>query len=145
MRWNFFTIGKPALPFTRLGIEEYSKRLSRISPTIHHLRVPNASEESRILLEKSEGMYRVALDERGDHITTEALAQKLSKWELSGTKSIAFLIGGANGHSEELRTQCDWVWSLSKLTLQHEFAFLLLLEQIYRADSILRGHPYHRK
>ena len=100
--------------------------------------------ESETLLARSEGMLRVALDERGDQIPSRALAQKLAQWELQRTKAVAFLIGGADGHTDALRRAADWRWSLSPLTLQHELALLVLLEQLYRARCINAGTPYHR-
>ncbi len=100
--------------------------------------------ESAALLERSNGYFRIVMDERGEHLTSRALAGRLSQWEQSRTKGIALLIGGADGHTEALRAQSDWLWSLSKLTLQHELALVVVLEQIYRAYSIKAGLPYHR-
>lgn len=101
-------------------------------------------QESAALLARSEGMFRVVLDERGAAITSRALAKRISDWELRGVKGIAFLIGGADGHTDELRQRADWLWSLTPLTLQHELALVVLAEQLYRARSILAGLPYHR-
>jgi 23S rRNA (pseudouridine1915-N3)-methyltransferase len=72
------------------------------------------------------------------------LAAKLAAWEQRSVKEAAVIIGGADGHTEELRASADWLWSLSKLTLQHELALLICLEQIYRACTIKAGLPYHR-
>jgi 23S rRNA (pseudouridine1915-N3)-methyltransferase len=72
------------------------------------------------------------------------LAEKVKIWETTTRGTLAVLIGGADGHSPLLREKADWLWSLSPLTLQHEMAALLTLEQIYRAYSINRGLPYHR-
>jgi 23S rRNA (pseudouridine1915-N3)-methyltransferase len=63
---------------------------------------------------------------------------------MRGVKNIALLIGGADGHADELKNAADWTWSLGKLTLQHELALVVLLEQIYRAFTIKAGQPYHR-
>jgi 23S rRNA (pseudouridine1915-N3)-methyltransferase len=85
------------------------------------------------------------LDERGQQVSSRALASRVSTWEQSGSiKGIAILIGGASGHTEALREHADWLWSLSSLTLQHEMALLLVLEQMYRAYTIKAGTPYHR-
>jgi 23S rRNA (pseudouridine1915-N3)-methyltransferase len=59
-------------------------------------------------------------------------------------KSVALLIGGADGHGPELRSRADWVWSLGRLTFQHELALVLVVEQLYRAYAIKGGLPYHR-
>jgi 23S rRNA (pseudouridine1915-N3)-methyltransferase len=97
------------------------------------------------LFERSEGLLRVVLDERGEELTSRDLAGRISAWEQQpGVKGVALLIGGADGHTPELRAAADWRWSLSRLTLQHEMALLLVLEQIYRAYSIKAGTPYHR-
>ncbi|MEI7929247.1 MAG: 23S rRNA (pseudouridine(1915)-N(3))-methyltransferase RlmH, partial [Verrucomicrobiales bacterium] len=98
------------------------------------------------LLEKSEGMFRIAMDERGERLTTAELAKRFGQLELRGEiKSAAFLIGASDGHSDELRAKADLQLSLSSLTLQHELALLVLLEQLYRVASMKAGSPYHRE
>jgi 23S rRNA (pseudouridine1915-N3)-methyltransferase len=145
MRWNLFAIGKPKLDFARLGVEEYAARLKPFaSVRLEYLKAANRDDESRVLLAKSEGMFRIALDERGGHITSRDLAKKIDAWEQRGPRDFALLIGGADGHSAELREASDWTWSLSKLTLQHELALVVMLEQLYRAYTIKAGTPYHR-
>ena len=89
-------------------------------------------------------MYRVALDERGEQCSSRELAERVGRWEQDRVKSIALLIGGADGHSQALRDQADWRWSLGRLTFQHELALVMVLEQIYRAYAIKAGLPYHR-
>ena len=89
-------------------------------------------------------MWRVVLDERGNEISSRDLAKKIEAWEQRGPRDFALLIGGADGHSEPLRKAADWTWSLSKLTLQHELALVVTLEQLYRAYTIKAGLPYHR-
>jgi 23S rRNA (pseudouridine1915-N3)-methyltransferase len=111
---------------------------------IEYLKAANREDESRVLLERSEGMLRVVLDERGDHVTSRELAKKIDGWEQRGPRDFAILIGGADGHTDELRKVAGWTWSLSKLTLQHELALVVTLEQIYRAYTIKGGLPYHR-
>ena len=145
MRLYVLTIGKPRLAYAKSGIEEYVARLSlRGGVEIVSLKSGTREQESEALLARSEGMFRVALDERGDQIPSRAFAQKLAQWELQRTKSVAFLIGGADGHTDALRRAVDWRWALSPLTLQHELALLVLLEQLYRARCINAGTPYHR-
>ncbi len=101
------------------------------------------SEGERILAAVPEGCAITALDERGTAITTMDLARRLARWRQSG-RNIAFLIGGADGLSENVKKCSDAVWSLSPLTLPHGLARVLLAEQLYRAASILHNHPYHR-
>jgi len=144
MRWHIFAIGKPRLEFARLGIDEYAARLKPFVPVeVHFIKAP-ASGESAALMERSKGMFRVVMDEGGALCTSRDLAHKIDAWELSGPRDFALIIGGADGHAEELRKSAGWLWSLSKLTLQHELAMVVALEQLYRAYTIKAGLPYHR-
>ena len=145
MHWRILAIGKPKLGFARAGIEEYASRLRPFVPVqIDYLKASTREAESALLLERSEGLFRIVLDERGAEVTSRALADKVSSWELSRAKGVALLIGGADGHTPELRASAGWLWSLSKLTLQHELALVVMLEQVYRAYTIKGGLPYHR-
>lgn len=146
MQIRVIVAGKPALAYAKAGVEEYLKRLSRGGN--HELVVikpGNPEEVSARLLDRSQGCYRVALDERGECLTTRGFAGKLESLEMRGdVKTVAFLIGAADGHTEALRNQCDLVITLSPFTLQHELALLVLLEQLYRVASLKSGSPYHR-
>ena len=145
MRWHLFVIGKPKLDFAKLGVEEYAARLKPFaSVEIECLKAGSREKESRALLDRSEGMFRVVLDEHGVEIGSRALAQRISEWEMTAKRDVALLIGGADGHTAEVRQAAGWVWSLSQLTLQHELALVVLLEQLYRAYTIKAGTPYHR-
>lgn len=85
------------------------------------------------------------MDERGEVLVTSGWAEKLAAIEMRGDiKAVSFLIGASDGHTAELRRRCDAVWSLSSLTLQHELALVVLLEQLYRVATLRRGEPYHR-
>ncbi len=146
MHWHVFAIGKPKLGFARDGVAEYAKRLRPLAPvTIEYLKPAAGEEESAALLRRCEGMLRVALDERGEQLTSRDVAARIGQWEQDRVKSVALLLGGAEGHSAELRAQADYVWSLSRLTFQHELALVLVLEQLYRAYTIKSGLPYHRE
>lgn len=145
MNTIILTIGKPKLAYAKAGVDEYLSRMGQWGGVRwEQVKSGTREQESAALLARSEGMLRVVLDERGEGITSRALAQRLSQWELRSVKGIAFLIGGADGHTDELRRRADWIWSLTKLTLQHELALVVLCEQLYRARSILAGLPYHR-
>ena len=87
--------------------------------------------------------YRVVLDERGRDSSTRELASRLEKWQMEG-RDVAFIIGGADGLHESVAREADWVWSLSRLTLPHALVRVVVAEQLYRAHSILKNHPYHR-
>lgn len=146
MQIRIIVAGKPALAYAKVGVEEYLKRLSRTGG--HELIVIKAGSREDVsarLLERSEGCYRIALDERGAQLTTRKLAEKLAALEMRGdVKAVAFLIGAADGHTPELRELCDFTLTLSLFTLQHELALLVLLEQLYRVASLKSGSPYHR-
>ncbi len=146
MQIRIIVAGKPALAYARAGMDEYLKRLTRTGG--HELVVVKAGsrdEVSERLLERSRGCFRIAMDERGECLTTRKFSERLGQLESRGdVKTVAFLIGAADGHNESLREACDLVLTLSPFTLQHELATLVLLEQLYRVASLRGGSPYHR-
>lgn len=146
MQIRLIIAGKPALAYAKAGVDEYLKRLARSGG--HELVVIKAGSREDVsarLLDRSQGCFRVALDERGENLTTRRFAEKLDSLEMRGdVKTVAFLIGAADGHTAELRDRCDLVLTLSPFTLQHELALLVLLEQLYRVASLKSGSPYHR-
>lgn len=109
------------------------------------LKAGDPDKVSATLLEHSEGDFRIALDERGEALTTQAWRERLDALEMRGEiKRVSFLIGAADGHTDTLRREADAVWQLSRLTLQHELALVVLLEQLYRVSTLKQGGPYHR-
>ncbi len=146
MQIRLIVAGKPALAYAKAGVEEYLKRLARTGTReLTVIKAGTRDEVSARLLERSQGCYRIALDERGECLTTRKFAEKLEALEMRGdVKTVAFLIGAADGHTEELREKCDLVLTLSPFTLQHELALLVLMEQLYRVASLKSGSPYHR-
>lgn len=86
----------------------------------------------------------VALDRRGKVVDSEAFAQRLARWRDDGVADVAFLIGGADGHGEPLLQKASLVLSFGAMTWPHLLARAMLAEQIYRAQQLLAGHPYHR-
>jgi 23S rRNA (pseudouridine1915-N3)-methyltransferase len=91
------------------------------------------------------GSTLVVLDAAGKAVTSGAFAERLRRWRDEGAARIAFLIGGAEGHDPESLAAADFVLSLGALTWPHLLARVMLIEQIYRAQQILAGHPYHRE
>ncbi len=87
----------------------------------------------------------IVLDERGENLKSLELADKIKNWQLNGCSEICFLIGGADGHLESTRTKADLILSFGKLTLPHMLMRAVLSEQIYRLQTIISGHPYHRE
>lgn len=90
------------------------------------------------------GAVNVLLDPKGSEWTSEQLANELRNWRDNGTKEATFIVGGPNGVSEDLLKKADKRWSLSRLTLTHEMARVVLLEQLYRAYTIIHGLPYQK-
>ena len=146
MKWQIWTIGKPKLTYARLGVEEYLKRVEGFANfELHHLKNSDTTRESTQLLEHTVDTFRIVLDERGELVTSRLLSLHMGNWEQQSIKTVSLIIGGADGHTAELRSKADWLWSLSTLTLQHEMALVFVLEQIYRAYTIRKGLPYHRE
>lgn len=146
MRYRIIVAGKPSLAYAKSAVEEYLKRLLRHgSYEITTIKAGDSENVSERLLVASAGCYRIALDERGEIPTTRELASHIGSLELSGEiGTIAFLIGAADGHTSNLREACEMILSLSKLTMQHELALVVLMEQLYRLATIRTGSPYHR-
>ncbi len=86
----------------------------------------------------------VVLDERGDTLSSREFANKLRTWQNNGSDTVAFLIGGADGHGKSVKESADLTLSFGRMTLPHFLMRVVLSEQIYRAQTILDGHPYHR-
>lgn len=131
--------------------EEYVKRLPwtiqlrefEVKQNLPDLKLKE--KESQLLLEAIDAHSKViALDERGKNLSSEEFAQLLGKWQEQGDSKVAFLIGGAPGHSDAVRQRADLLLSFGKLTWPHKMVRPMLAEQLYRAYTILTGHPYHR-
>jgi 23S rRNA (pseudouridine1915-N3)-methyltransferase len=104
---------------------------------------PAMEDEGRRLLAAAEGCAIVCLDVRGKAVDTPGLARKLAGWLQSG-RDVALLVGGPDGLAPGCLAAADWRWSLSPLTLPHGLVRVLVAEQLYRAWTLLAGHPYHR-
>lgn len=105
---------------------------------------PKSSPAERRLAEKLGGSVKTLLDPRGRELTSEEFAQWLGQEAVRGTRELAFLVGGPDGFSPAFRVKADMLLALSRMTLTHEWARVLLLEQIYRGFTMLRGFPYAR-
>ena len=102
-----------------------------------------AAEAKRVIAALPAAALRIALDERGEELRTAQFAPRLRDW-LSSSGQVAFLIGGADGLDGAIQRSCALRLRLSAFTLPHALAQVLLCEQLYRAASLLTGHPYHR-
>lgn len=100
--------------------------------------------EARMIVDAiAPGMRRVILDERGCPSTSRELAERIGRWQRDG-RDIAMIIGGADGLDPAFKSTADESLSLSAMTLPHGLARVVLIEQLYRASSVMKGHPYHR-
>lgn len=137
------------------GFEEYRRRLpAQMALELHE--VPAGQRKARsdaaaarrlegdqLLRRADRADLVLALDEQGRQWNTAELAEALRRWQLE-TPRVALLVGGPDGLDERCRQRADRLWSLSTLTLPHALVRVLIAEQIYRAWTILKGHPYHR-
>jgi len=126
-------------------IDEYIKR-SGWEVTIKEHDNASQEEEAKFLLSSiPAGAKAVVLDERGENMKSLELAAKAEKWMLDGCSEICFLIGGADGHLPSTRERADLLLSFGPLTLPHMLMRAVLAEQIYRIQTIINHHPYHRE
>lgn len=140
-------------------INDYSARIRAIGRPlgvtnfeIRELEAPKGlsgakrQERESALLDQSASpsAKRVILDERGQNIASEAFARQIARWRDDGVGEIVFMIGGADGHDRSLAAKADLVIAFGKATFPHMLVRAMLVEQIYRAMTILAGHPYHR-
>lgn len=104
-------------------------------------------EDEALFLQASipAGAKIIILDERGENLKSLELAKKIEDWQINGTSEICFLIGGADGHLQSTRDRADLLLSFGKLTLPHMLMRAVLSEQIYRMQTIIKHHPYHRE
>lgn len=155
MNVELLAIGKTKTRFVSEGMDEYLKRLKRLLP-FNLTEIPdvkNASKlsheeqkeaEGAILLGKiNPGDHLVLLDERGKEYTSRGYAEKLQQLMATGKKKLVMVIGGPYGFSKDMYDRADELLSLSKMTFNHEMVRLFIIEQTYRAMTILKGQPYH--
>ena len=146
MKINIIAIGKCKKNSPEYAIiEEYSKRSSwQIS--IKEKDNSNQADEAEFLTSSiKNGAKVIVLDERGQNMKSTELAGIVENWQLNGTSEICFLIGGADGHLQSTRDKADLILSFGKLTLPHMLMRAVLSEQIYRIQTIIAKHPYHRE
>jgi 23S rRNA (pseudouridine1915-N3)-methyltransferase len=154
MRIRVIGEGKTKDAHLRALAADYEKRIAHfVDIAIEETRPARArgpraqdalSADEKRLLEKLRGSTKVFLDERGREWTSRELAEWLGDQALRGARDVAFLVGGPEGFSDAFRKEADQLLALSRMTLTRDWARVLLLEQIYRGFTILRGYPYPR-
>ncbi|GAA0781455.1 23S rRNA (pseudouridine(1915)-N(3))-methyltransferase RlmH [Hathewaya limosa] len=159
MNITLITVGKIKEKFLKDAIAEYSKRLSKYCK-VNIVEVPdektpdNASEKEELAIKEKEGdlilkyikdnMYVVALDLKGENLTSPEFAEFIRKLGVKGESNITFVIGGSLGISEKVLKRANYKLCFSKMTFPHQLFRVMLLEQIYRGFRIIKGEPYHK-
>jgi 23S rRNA (pseudouridine1915-N3)-methyltransferase len=155
MRLRVVALGQRMPPWVDAGWDDYARRMPPEFPVDLAALKPEprdrgksvaqilAAEALRIATACRNASV-VALDERGERWTTRALSDKLSRWRIEA-RDVTFVIGSADGLAESVKRDAAATFSLSALTLPHGLVRIILVEQLYRAVSLLSGHPYHRE
>lgn len=155
MRISLVAVGTKMPAWVQTGFKEYQQRINGdLSLVLHEIapvkRTKSTSEErirheegQRILSAIPDSALTIALDVTGRQYSTEQLSEQIQQWMLGG-RNVALIVGGPDGLSAECLQRSEQRWSLSALTFPHPLVRVVLAEQIYRAWSILKGHPYHR-
>ena len=152
MKLNVLAVGNKMPDWIESGFMEYRKRMPKeLSIELIEIKQVKDKSRERSLLAEYERIekvlpvtsYVIAMDEQGKQLSTQDFATSLVTWMNLG-RDIAFIIGGADGLHPVIKQKADQVLSLSKMTLPHGLVRVLLAEQLYRAATILKQHPYHR-
>jgi 23S rRNA (pseudouridine1915-N3)-methyltransferase len=153
MLFRFIWVGKTRNQALRTLSEDYLKRLSRfVRCEVQEVRETNArsaregieEEGRRILSALPADAFTVLLDVEGDRKSSHELSREVERWQSSGMKQVAFVIGGHYGVSDSVVARANSRWSLSPLTFTHEMVRVLMLEQLYRGYTIINGLPYQK-
>ena len=156
LKLNFIVVDRTRSSFIKEGEQEYLKRLKRfvsynwieVKPVRISKGTPDEevirTEGKNILAKIEPGGYMIALDRTGQQYNSEGFASMLKKLSVESSGQICFVIGGPLGLSKDVLKRADLIMSISKMTLTHEMARLILAEQIYRAFTIIEGHKYHK-
>ena len=156
MKLHLIFVGKTREPYLREGIEDFLDRLRRYVSVeikiVRSERLTRGSQTARVVALESERVasavpsnsHLVVLDRGGKQMSSEALALWWQELEREGCRKLCFVVGGVLGFSDDLRSQAQTLLSFSKMTFTHEMSRLILLEQLYRACTIMRGEKYHR-
>ena len=157
MKAELWVIGNTSFPYLKQGTDIYEKRLKHYLPFEYNIiadikNAKNLSKEqlknkegAQILKKMDKGDFLILLDERGKDYTSVKFASYIDNLLQQSSKRLIFVIGGAYGFSQEVYDRANGKISLSKMTFSHQMARLFVLEQLYRAMTILRNQPYHHE
>lgn len=152
MKVDFIWIGKEKHPYLTKGIQMYHNRLQHYTKskiiTIKDTKYPNQEDQKKSeakLFERYLGSqsFNVCLDEHGKNLSSLEFANKIQQFQNRGITHMTMMIGGAYGFDKGILNQSDFKLSLSRMTLPHDLCRLILLEQVYRAFTILKNEKYH--
>ena len=154
MKIRLLCVGTKQPGWVKEGYETYAKRLPKETALVlDELPAPTrkgsdparwiADEGTAMLARVRQDEHVIALDERGRHLSTTELAEEMARWRSDG-RDVVLLVGGADGLAADCQARAEWRWSLSAGTLAHGLVRVVIAEQLYRAWSLLTGHPYHR-
>ncbi len=156
MKLTILNVGRVRQKFVLEGEAEYVKRLRNTPFSLDlidlGMEAPESLTAAEIRRREATELFKrlvnfdwiIALDERGKQSTSEGFSDHLQDLANRGVRSVCFVIGGAYGFDEAVRTKANEVFSLAKLTMPHQLTRLVLVEQLYRAHTLLRGLPYHK-
>ncbi len=154
MKHELLFLGKIKDSFIEQGVKEYASRIKHYTSFEIKILREKSKKQKKISLVENQGKLllqavptnaiKVVLDSRGQQFTSESFAKKIERWELKGVRHACYLIGGPDGHSQEVLRSSDLTLSISKMTFTHDMIRLLLTEQIYRAYTIKAGEKYHK-
>ena len=157
MKIHRWSVGKTHESYVKDGVEDFTKRISKYFPvewkilaaakqTTNSIEVDiKKNEAQNILNGLQKDDYLVLLDEKGKQISSPRVATLLEERANSSVKNLVFLIGGAFGVDEQIKTRANFIWSFSPLVFPHQLVRLMLAEQIYRACTIIRNEKYHHE
>ncbi|MDR2063253.1 MAG: 23S rRNA (pseudouridine(1915)-N(3))-methyltransferase RlmH [Candidatus Nomurabacteria bacterium] len=137
-------VGKKAEPFITAGIENYERRLGK-QFRLDWVRVPNANKADEAqMISKSlrPDDFVILLDEAGKNLSSSEFAEILTD-NFNRARRVVLVVGGAFGVTDGIKNRADFIWSLSRLVFPHQMVWLILVEQLYRAEKIMTRHPYH--
>lgn len=156
MKIRLLAVGQKMPKWVQQTYKEYNNRLNKSQqidlveiPPVHRTKTMNSEvakqiEGNNILAALKPREKIILLDEHGKSISTKDLAQSIKNWQMNAI-DVAIIVGGADGVSDEIKQKAYGKWSLSQLTFPHPLVRVILIEQIYRAYSLIANHPYHRE
>ncbi|OGI00171.1 MAG: 23S rRNA (pseudouridine(1915)-N(3))-methyltransferase RlmH [Candidatus Melainabacteria bacterium GWF2_37_15] len=140
MNINIITVGKIREKYLKCGVDEYLKRTTPYSS----VKITEVASDDKILNQIKAGSFIIVLEVTGKSLSSEEFAAQIKVIESQGINQLVFIIGGAEGLSDEIKQKADLLLSFSDMTFPHQLMRLILVEQIYRAFKILKNEPYHK-